>query len=349
MTEQTQEKKPRRKLLIMAVSIAVVLAIAIPLAVLAQTGHPDLEGFYFAEIPTRGYDLDGVAVIGEYRYVGLLIDDVSEAGVVTGYAWGFNATSVRGAKVRGGTSTYTATIDRWWNRQKLDYLDNTVNVTAEGTLGVYIPRWCVGQAFDGLEGVVEGSPVDLIEGWNSLNVTTAGDIDVWVWMDFEVDPFAEVFGLVGEGARPRFVLFVTNIVTDVDDTADDVLVGIETARVIAPGATYVVADQADGDLTIDMPYGTIGTVTAVGCTVDGESSVTLDEGENVLAILDEGESGGTLTIEVTTLFTIQWSGRVTGREGAYRLNGHFNWYDVADNVALSGKLSAKPTDLWWLM
>jgi len=333
----------RRNLMVMLICVLVTSSILVPMVASGQTGIPDLTGFYFARLPSRGYDIDGARTYVPCRYLGVLVTDTTDEGVVTGYLFGFNATSVRGARLYASGRTYNATVEGlgWFGRMNLDFGYNAINVTDEGTVGVYVPRYCTGEGDDGVVGVIDGAPVTLEEGWNTLNVTTAGDIDVTVWMSYTEAPVAELFGIVGEGSSAQFALFATDIVTDVDDTEADVLVGVETARIITPGATFAV-QNVTGNITVYMPYGTTGNITADGCTVDGKESVDLEEGTNEVTILDEGEDGGTITVNVITQLTLQWSGRVRGGEGDYRLLGAFNWFSLPDNYLIaSGRLSAR--------
>jgi hypothetical protein len=337
----------RRNLMVTLMAVMVVSIVLMPMVATGQTGVPDLSGVYFAKLPSRGYDIDGMRATFEYRYLGMLVTNTTDEGLVTGYLFGFNATSVKGARLYGNGRTYNATVESLGHfaRMNLDFGLTTVNVTAEGTVGVYIPRYCTGEAYDGNVGVIEGHTVDLDEGWNTLNVTTAGDIDVAVWMAYSEDPIAEVFGIVGAGASAQFTLFATDIVTDVDDTEDDVLVGVETARVITPGATFEVDQEADGNITVYMPYGTVGNITADDCTVNGKDEVDLVEGTNAITVADNDTDGGCITVNVITQLTFQWSGRVRGSEGNYKLQGNCNWFSLPDNFLIfSGGLSANSYD-----
>lgn len=332
----------RLNLMVMLMAVMVAAIALVPMIASAQAGVPDLTGFYFAKLPSRGYDIDGTSVTLDYRYLGMVVSDTTEEGVVTGFLFGFNTTSVKGARVYGGGSTYNATIAGlgWLRRMDLEFGSNSINVTAAGTVGVYLPNYCEGTATSGT-GTLERSPVSLAEGWTTLNVSAAGTISVAVLMSNSETAFAEVFGKVGEGSAAEFALFATDIVTDVDDTDDDVLVGVTEARVIMPSSTFVVDAEASGNVTIYMPYGTTGNVTASSCTVDGKASVDLVEGTNVILVVDAA-GGGTITVNVITLLTFHWSGTVRGSEGDYRLQGAFNWFSLLDNYLIaSGKLNAR--------
>lgn len=332
----------RRNLMLMLLGMMVASLVVIPLVASAQS-IPDLEGYYFAKIDYTTTDIDGTAVTLPFKYFGVTVRDVNNTtGVVVGYLHGYNVTSISGAKVRGGTVAYNATIDRWRNRQNLSTVLTTVNVTAEGTLGVYVPAYCVGEADDGDTGVIDSSPVELSAGWNTLNVTTAGDIVVMVvpWPYGGLEPLADLFGLVGEGSAARFTLYATDITTEVDDTEDNVLTAVTEATVIMGTTTFVVGNNVTGNLTVTMPYGTTGNVTATGCTVDGKSSVDLESGENVILVADTGDPGGTIDVTVVTLVTFQWSGRVRGSAGHYNLDGYYNWFSLTDMAVLNGKLTA---------
>lgn len=333
--------RSRHSHFVMAICVALALAVIIPLVVAAQDGYPNLYGVYTARVNTRAVNIDGTRVTFPHRYLLVYISNntTADSGDVEGYLVGVNTTSARGAQARGNSATYDATVDSWWGRIRLDMGLNEVDVTGTGLLGVYIPRYCEGLASDGDVGVIDGSPVELEEGWNSVNVTTLGDIYVAIWPEYS-DTIGEVTGIVGEGSGAQFVLYATDIVTDVDDSGDDVLTGIVTARVINGETTFVVGDQADGDIDVYMPYGTTGTLTAVGCTVDGEASIDLVEGAQTIAIVDTEESGGTITFDITTLVTFSWSGRVRGSAGSYKLQGNYTWFNLPEYLIMSGKLNA---------
>lgn len=331
----------RRNLMFMLLSAMIASLAVIPLVASAQT-IPDLEGFYFARIDHTTTDIDGVAVTVPWKYLGVVVRDVSNTtGVVVGYLEGYNVTSIRGTKVQGGTLAYNATINSWRNRQSLNDVLSTVNVTAAGTLGVYVPAYCMGEADDGDTGVLNAT-TDLVPGWNTLNVTTAGDIVVMVIPTpyGGLEPLADLFGLVGEGSYARFTLYATDITTEVDDTEADVLVGVSEATVIMGTTTFVVDQEADGNITITMPYGTTGYVNATDCTVDAQASVVLDSGDNEIVVADNDTDGGTIDVTVITLVTFQWSGRVRGSAGHYNLAGYYNWFSLPDMTVLHGKLTA---------
>jgi hypothetical protein len=332
-------------LLIMLLCVLVASISIIPLvAMAATTGIPNLQGFYLTSVNYRSYDLDGVKTNFDYRYFGIVIanNTTDDGGVVLGYIFGFNAATVRGAKAQGHTTTYNATINRWFNRQKLTYGDNSVNVTATGLLGVYVPMYCEGVAVDGEVGALNASPTELVYGWNTLNVTTAGDIEIGLWMSYSDEPLANLFGLVGEGSGARFALFATDIITVVNDTADDVLVGVEIARVITPGETFVVGNASAGNITIYMPYGTVGNITPTDVELNGKTdTVVLSEGTNVILVDDEDEDGGEIDVNVVTQVVFEWTGRVVGKAGNYRLSGTYTWFSLPDYIILSGSLNAR--------
>ena len=57
-------------------------------------------------------------------HIGIYINQ--EDDEILGNLYGFNASSVSGCKVKGGTSTYNDTIDATWNSQRLDFATTNV-------------------------------------------------------------------------------------------------------------------------------------------------------------------------------------------------------------------------------
>jgi hypothetical protein len=271
-----------------------VLATTVP--VLAAT-PADIEGFYMARAPTRVYDTDGVRYAFDWNYFGLEL--TQEAEVVTGYFYGFNASSVRGCKAQGSTSTYNATVTG--RRVLLDWGSNNVTVTTNGTVGVYLTAGCLGTASNSTGGI-EGSPVSLVPGWNTVTVTSTGVIAVAVWMDYTY--LGELAGTVGSS---RFALVGPDLVTELDaGTAN--ITGVtdwsdNTTRLFAPGDSFSVV--GNGDITVTLPYGSSGNATGDNLTVDGEASVDLEYGPNTLTLAG---SPGTLTVYVQVGEAFQFSG-----------------------------------------
>lgn len=288
----------KRKILMSLIAILGIFTLVVP--VLAQT-PATVDGFFMAKAPTRAYDTNGVAYDLEYSYFGL--DLTQEAETVGGYLYGFNASKVDGSKVKGGTSTYNATVSPR-NTQNLVWGSNNVTVTAEGLLGVYLKSGCLGIATNGT-GIMVGSPVSLVPGWNTLNMTTAGNITVAAWMDYTV--LGEIFGTVGSS---RLVLVGPDIVSWLD-AGSATITGISswgdnTTRVFAGEEAFAVT--GNGTVTITLPYGSSGLVEGTSLTVNGGASYNLTIGGDEVVLSD---APGTLTVNIQVEEAYQFSARVS--------------------------------------
>lgn len=311
----------RRKLLISVLCIAASLAVVVP--VMAQT-PTDVEGFYMARAPSAVYDTHGVRYTFEYPYWGMQLSQANET--ISGYLFGFNASSVSGSVVRCGSTTYNATMSR--NTLNLVWGTNNVTVATAGTLGVYIKDGCLGSATNGT-GTIAGSPVSLVPGWNTLNVTGNGTIAVYPWMDYTL--LGSIAGTVGSS---RFVLVGPDLVTDLDAGnatiagVNDVQTGNET-RIIAPGWIYSVT--GNGTAVITVPVGSSGTAVGVGV------NETLTYGATDLVV---DAAPGTLTVEISTDRLFQVSGRITSSwwSSTVKLSGRVEGFLVLDNDPWNAKI-----------
>lgn len=295
----------KRKLLISIACIAAILSFVIPTFASAQASK-DISGFYMGSV-SQVRDINGVRYNLPYNYLGIELDQEDE--IVTGYLYGFNASSVNGACVRGAYAGATATIQSsysyrsgWtWitkrNYQRLVWGDNNVTALTTGTLWVYLPSGCDGMAWNAT-GVVEGSPVDLDAGWNSITITGTGIITVGAYMLF--DTLATVTGASGAYS---FFLGGTGLATNF--TANTATVtGVSTwTRVFAPGDQFDIT--GDGTVEIWMPIGTTGSVSGEGITVDGQASEDLTTWYNDIVIAG---SPGTLTVQVQTNRAFSYAG-----------------------------------------
>jgi len=311
----------KKKILLAVIALVAILAIAIPVFAQEPT---DLTGFYMAKLPTRIYSMDGDRVTYNFSYYGLDLTSTNET--VSGYIYGFNASSVTGCKVLAGTDTYNATLSD--NTVSLTF--GTVNVPAtssSGLIGVYIKSGCDGTATNGT-GSITGSPVALAPGWNSLNVTGNGTISLFTWMPYEV--IATIDGISGEGSSSYFLLAGTSFVTGFDDGTANItgVTGLAgEASIIPPGFNFTVV--GNGDVIIDMEPGNYGTATGESLTVDGEASVDLEVGVNTLTLAGQP---GNLVVEVSTFIAYQFNGKYKNPWwGADYLGGILTGFIVTSN------------------
>jgi len=292
----------------------------VPALVFAQE-PADLTGFYMAKMPTKVYTMNGSRVAYNFSYYGL--DLVSDNETVSGYVYGFDASSVRGCKVRAGTSTYNATLSD--NSQALDFGTNNITITSEsGTIGVYIKTGCDGTATNGT-GSIEGSPVSFLAGWNTLNVTGNGTISVFVYMPYEL--IATIDGISGTGSRAYFLLAGTSFVTGLDVGNATITGFASEASIVPPGFNFTVTDN--GTVTIDMEPGNYGSASGESLTVNGEASVDLEVGVNTLVL---SGAPGNLVVEVSTFIAYQLNGRYkSSLFGTSYLSGRLSGFIVTSN------------------
>jgi hypothetical protein len=265
-------------------------------------------------MPEKVYTMDGSKVTYNFSYYGLDLTGTNET--VTGYIYGFNASSVTGSKIRANTSTYNATLSD--NSENLAFGTNNVTITStSGLIGIYIKSGCDGTATNGT-GSITGSPVALAPGWNSLNVTGNGTLTVYAWMPYEL--LATVDGISGTGSSSYFLLAGTSFVTGLDVGNATITGFTSEASIIPPGFNFTVT--GNGTVTIDMEPGNYGSASGESLTVNGEASVDLEVGVNTLVLSD---APGNLVVEVSTFI-------------AYQLNGKYKnpWFG-ADYLA--GRLS----------
>jgi hypothetical protein len=287
----------RVRLILVLLSIITVLGIAIPSLVYALPASTDISGFYMAKMPTSVDTFSGDKVTYNFSYYGLDLEQTEE--VVTGYIYGFNASSVTGCKVLAGTTTYNATLDD--NRQSLTFGTTNITVEVVGKVGVYLKSGCDGTATN-VTGTVVGSPVDLSTGWNTLNVTGNGTIAIFVYMPYTL--LGTVGGISGTGSKSWFLLAGTDLITGLD-VGNATITGVATdARIIAPGYNFTVT--GNGTISVDMPPGNYGSASGESLTVNGEASVDLVVGTNTLVLAG---APGNLVVAVTTYEVYQFNGR----------------------------------------
>lgn len=335
MTEQTNEKKPRRKLLITVVSIATILAMALPMIVMAQDETPvDMDGTYFVfRTPRSASDIDGTSLASTYQGVALLITEQADEQVV-GLVLGLNVTRIRGAVATGDT----ADIDARRNRAKLAEGETEFAVSGNGTINVYLPDGVVGVA---TAANLTSTPVELSPGDNELTFTAADTaVSVEIWSDYEV--LAEVSGVVGTGRRANLVLAGTHVVTFLDETGDftatidGLTLEDDLHRVAPPGGAFVVSGA--GTFGVYMPYGCYGTVTGSGgLEIDGDEAQDLVPGE--WTTFDTGITTGNLHVNVASTMLFQLSASARSRNGEVAaLRGNIEGFIVLDrdpwNVAI---------------
>jgi hypothetical protein len=307
-----------------------MLAVAIP--VLAASTHVDVEGFYIFKAPTHVYDTNGVTYDFDYPYFGLFLSQRDEA--LVGQLFGFNASSVSGSKVRGGTSTYNATLSPR-NSQSLTPGGNSINITGAGTLGISLKEGCLGTITDGTC-TIEGSPVSLGAGWNALNVTGAGNASVYVWMDYTL--LAEVVGTVGSS---RFVIVGPDLASDFD-AGNSTVAGVtgiypdDECRVIAPGAIFSVT--GNGTATIVLPTGSLGLAEGTSLTINGAANETLTSGRTETLTLTEAPGTLTITIETDRAFQMAGKAGTSFWSGATKLSGRFEGFLVLSNDPWNAKI-----------
>lgn len=289
----------RRNFLMSLICAVAALAIVVPVVAATPAG---VQGFYFIKAPVHLYDTDGVAYDFEFPYFGLSIDQTDE--VLTGYLFGFNASTVHGSKVRGGTATYTGTMDD--NLQDLEFGAVNLTVTSSnGTLGLYLKTGCLATVINST-GAISGSPKGCVPGWNTLNVTANGTLWVYTYIDYTF--LGDVAGTVGSS---RLVLVGPDLVTDFD-AGNSAIAGVtgvypdDECRVVAPGAIFSVT--GNGTATIELPTGSSGLAEGTSLTVNGGANETLTAGRAIELVLSDAP--GTLTITITSDRAFQLSAKV---------------------------------------
>lgn len=340
-----------RKMALVVVSTLLV-ALLLPYVVLAQSSEPlDLEGETFVfRLPRRIQDVDGNDVTPTHRFVAIEVMSQTAGLIETANLYTLETYSVRGSQLREGTASLNTT--GWWGRASLEAGLNEIDVASTGTLLAYVPGGVLGTASSGSAGVLEDSPVTLDSGgWTTLNVTTAGDLDILVAVNSTL--VGTVSGYVGGGRGAQLVLAGTDRVALVTPGTGTV-VGLpfpdETYhRVFPPGEQFTV--DGAGTFTVYLPDGCYGTVTGSGgLTVNGEEEVVLEAGNNSI---NTAATTGTLHVNVGTNLNFLITGRVYHRGGNIRsIRGAMTgvWAVGEDTAALVYlRVNARAETLWeWM-
>jgi hypothetical protein len=319
------KNKSKRSLLISLLCVVVVVAIAVPVLAYAPV---DVEGFYMAKAPRSVYDTNGVRYTFSqtyWPYFGFWLEQTDE--VLTGYLFGFNATSVNGCRVTGGSYTYNATMSPK-NSKALSYGVTNITVTATGTLGVYLATGCLAVATNGT-GTIVGSPVSCSPGRTTLNVTGAGNITVYTWMDYTF-----LGDLAGTAGSSRLVLAGPDLKTELDANTATIagVTGVlpdDTVSFTAPGWVFSVTDN--GTAYVDVPTGSLGLAEGTSLLINGGANETLEAGRTIS--LNLTDAPGTLTITLQTDRIFSASAKVyTSFWSSHRiLSGSFGGFLVLDD------------------
>ena len=316
----------------LAVSLVAAVCLVMVMVMPVFAAPADIEGFYMAKAPTHVYDTDNVQYDFDFPYLGVWLEQTDE--VVTGYLFGFNASSVSGCKVKSGTSTYNATTT---GSKNLGFAGTNITVTVAGTLGVYVKTGCYATATNGT-GTVEGAPVTCTAGWNTLNVTGNGTIAFYTWMDYTL--LAEVAGTVGSSRLALIGPDLTTLFEDGNATITGVtgVLPDDQAELVAPGWKFAVT--GNGTASITLPTGTSGLAAGTNLTVNGAANYTLDETrETSLALVTTG-TNARLTITLETDRAFEFSGRVITNwwSGTMRLRGGFQGFLILSNDPWNAEL-----------
>lgn len=282
--------------LILSLSLLLVIALGwfmFPTFLWAQD-YPDVDGTYWhARTRIYLYTTDGDRMM-TIRGVGVWFDEQDDS-VVSGEIDVYEASTVRGSRIYGGTGVITGRNNAVSLREGL----NTITVTTFGTHSIYLPPGVEATATSGTA-TVTGSPLALEPGTSDVPTTGNGTFTVFTSLIYTT--VGEFVGVVGEGLGARFQLVGTTVYATVTSGTGTVT----GSPVKALPASTTVTISAPGTFTVALPYGmhaiaTSGTATLVG------SPVTLTPGED--NVLDTGATTGTVVIgmQVGTAFNV--SGR----------------------------------------
>jgi len=325
--EETKETKPRRKLLLMAVSIATIAALALPMAVMAQeNGYPDMDGFgYLFRAPRWLSDIDGQREASPYQGMALIVTSQNDE-VIQGLLLGVNVTRIR----RAVATSDTAEIDARRGAVRLREGINEFAVLDDGTINVWLPEGVIGYA---TAANMTPAAVALDSGDNTLTFTDADDeVIVDIYSDTVV--LAEVAGVIGTGRRAQILITGPRMVTFLDDTGDytatidGLTLEDDLHRVSPPGGAYSVSVL--GTFGYYMPYGCHGTLTTSGgMEIDGGTEIEMEPG--VWETAEVGEATGNLHVNVSTTGWFQLTGGIRVRGGdVLGIRGNLSGFLVTD-------------------
>lgn len=290
------------KLQILAVFLLAVLLL--PAAPVFAQETPDVEfNYYHSRGGIPVYNMNG-GMEQYFRGFGIWFSD-QEGAYVQGEVDIYEASSVRGSVVYGGTGTITGRFNRVGLREGL----NTITVTAFGTHTIVLPEGVEAVATSGTA-TVTGSPLELDSGTNDIPTTGNGDFTIWVELSYQT--IGNFMGYIGEGSRARFQLIGTTFVGEAEDGGayTATLTGSPVA-LRPPGELLNIS--APGTFGVTIPYGIEGVAESGTATLVG-SPVTLDMGDTT--VLDTGVTTGTVIINMSVLVGFNVSGTFRiNREG----------------------------------
>lgn len=306
-----------RKLLVIAVMLALVMALILPTAAFAA--YPTLNGSTFygtGSFPV--YDMNG-GLISTYRGLSLVFSGQA-SNLVNGTVRLYAASNIRGTYLTAGTSTM-------YLPSKLIEGSNTVVVMSNGgDLSLILPSGVSAVATSG-SAAVTGSPLSLAEGGTrTIPTTTSGLFTLAISRTYTT--IGTFSGVIGDAdySKPRFQLAGTQLYgTATQGTGT--LTG--SPVVCLPGNTTLDVTGA-GTVAMAIPYGMYGTATSGTATIAG-SPVTLPGGATTN--IDTGATTGTVTIALHTVAAYNISGTmVKNRAGSIvALSGRIDGFIVTDH------------------
>jgi hypothetical protein len=313
----------KKRLLMALLSLALIGVMFLPSVTWAQV-YPDMEGVYMCKSNLRLYTMNNAAVYPRFRYIGISITDQTDGTISVGELIGYETNTVRGNILRNILGVVTGAPLR------LVLGANTVPVATVGTISIYLPAGVEGVAASGTT-TVTASPLTLPADTTTTVTTTGIAGNITITLNLVEYVAGTLVGTVGEGNGARFTLIGTSVVAILANGT-----GIATGspvRCIPASTTITVTQQ--GNFTVTLPEGNIGTATSGTCTVTN-SPLPLVAGANVVAITGTGN----FTVELSA-----YSG--------YILNGRVFLDNTGDVSHISGRITGffifEPADEWILL